>query len=70
VGRVTPGSPATDAGLAPNDTILSSNGRDGRLGRIFPDRTPGTRYTLRLRRNGMERETQLTVGAVVETRLP
>jgi hypothetical protein len=62
VGDVRAGSPASDAGLAPNDTILRSNDRDGRLGHIFPDRTPGTRYTLLLRRNGVERQTQLIVG--------
>ncbi|HST62201.1 MAG TPA: M56 family metallopeptidase [Longimicrobium sp.] len=62
VSKIQPGSPAADAGLATNDTILSSNGKDARLGRIFPDRTPGTVYTLQVRRNGVERQVQLTVG--------
>lgn len=62
VARVDPGSPAEAAGLVPHDTILSSNGKNARLGGIFPDRTPGTVYTLRLRRNGVERDAQLTVG--------
>lgn len=70
VSRVRPGSPASDAGLVPHDTILSSNDRDARLGNIFPDRTPGVQYTLRLRRHGVEREARLTVGPVVEARLP
>ncbi|HEU4884090.1 MAG TPA: M56 family metallopeptidase [Longimicrobium sp.] len=70
VGSVRPGSPASDAGLAPNDTILSANDRDSRLGNIFPDRAPGTLYTLRVRRNGVERETRLTVGAVPQAPVP
>jgi bla regulator protein BlaR1 len=65
VGHVRGGSPAQAAGLAPNDTILASNGKDARLGNIFPDGTPGTEYTLHLRRNGVEREARLTVGPPV-----
>jgi beta-lactamase regulating signal transducer with metallopeptidase domain len=63
VAKVEPGSPAAAAGLATRDTILSSNGKNARLGNIFPDRTPGTVYTLQVRRNGVERQVQLTVGA-------
>lgn len=62
VGRVAPGSPAEQAGLMAGDTIVSVNGRDARLGRIFPDRVPGTEYTVRVRRGGADRELRLVVG--------
>jgi beta-lactamase regulating signal transducer with metallopeptidase domain len=62
VSRVDAGSPAAAAGLAVGDTIVSSNGRDTKLGGIFPDRTPGAEYVLRVRRGGVERGVRLTVG--------
>jgi hypothetical protein len=70
VRQVRAGSPAAAAELQVNDIILSSNGKDGRLGNIFPDRTPGTVYTLRLRRNGVEREARLTVGPALPPEEP
>jgi hypothetical protein len=66
VSRVTAGSPAERAGLMVGDTIVSANGRDARLGRIFPDGTPGTEYTVRIRRDGAERELRLIIGPVPE----
>ncbi len=62
VSRVASGSPAERAGLAVGDTIVSANGRDARLGRIFPDRVPGTEYTVRVRRGGADRELRLVIG--------
>lgn len=57
VVRVVPeGSNAARAGLAAGDTIVAVNGRDSRERPLFPDRTPGTRYTLRVRREGEELE--------------
>jgi hypothetical protein len=62
VSGVSPGSPAARAGLLTGDTIVSVNGRDGRLGRIFPNTIPGTEYAIRVRRDGTEREVRLIVG--------
>ncbi|MBD0320111.1 MAG: PDZ domain-containing protein [Gemmatimonadetes bacterium] len=53
---VTPGSNAARAGLMPGDTIMAVNGRDTRTSRMFPDRQPGTRYTMRIRRAGEDPE--------------
>ena len=56
IRQVTEGSAAARAGLAVGDTLLAVNGRDARLPPIFPDRTAGVRYVLRVRRGGEERE--------------
>ncbi len=58
---VVPGTSAAQAGLAVGDIILSSNGKDGRLGRLFPDRRLGAKYVLRIRRGDEEREITFVV---------
>ena len=62
VVRVLEGSPVHAAGLQPGDTILSVNGRDGREKRLFPDRTPGARYDVRVRRMGQVHAVSFAVG--------
>ncbi|CAN5200654.1 hypothetical protein BH24GEM2_BH24GEM2_10560 [soil metagenome] len=62
VKNLQTGSNAAKAGIAEGDTILAVNGRDGREGGHFKDRTPGTTYTLRVRRGGAEREISFEVG--------
>ncbi|HET7234425.1 MAG TPA: PDZ domain-containing protein [Longimicrobium sp.] len=54
---VVPGSNAALAGMAVGDTLLSVNGRDAsERTPLFPDRTPGTKYTMRVRRDGEDIE--------------
>lgn len=68
VVRVQPGSSAARAGLAEGDILLEVNGRDGREPALFPNREPGTRYTVRVRRGTQEREVTLVVGPPVGSR--
>ena len=63
VARVLDGSPVQAAGLQGGDTILSVNGRDGREKKLFPDRTPGARYDLRIRRMGRVHDVSFAVGS-------
>lgn len=56
VTQVLQGSSAHRAGVVVGDTIVASNGRDARSNKLFPDARPGSKYTLRLRRDGKERE--------------
>jgi hypothetical protein len=62
VSGLLAGSPAAASGLQVGDTILSANGRDGREKNLFPDRAPGARYELRVRRAGANREFSFAVG--------
>ena len=50
VTKVDSGSAPHVAGLARGDLIVEVNGTDGREAGLFRDRTPGTRYSLRVRR--------------------
>lgn len=61
VSRVSEGGAAERAGLRAGDVILTVNGVDSRQGPLFRDRTPGTRYTVRVRRGDQEREVVLVV---------
>jgi S1-C subfamily serine protease len=55
VVNVAEGSNAERAGLRNGDVLLAVDDRDTRSGsRLYPDVTPGTRYTLRVRRDGEE----------------
>jgi S1-C subfamily serine protease len=57
IKTVVPGSNAARAGLTVGDTLVSVNGHDMRqLAPLFPDRTPGTKYTMRVRRGGEDLE--------------
>jgi hypothetical protein len=51
------------AGLMVGDTIRTVNGRDARLAPIFPNRVPGARYVVRVRRGGEDREVVLVLPA-------
>lgn len=60
VSSVEPNSPGSDAGLAVGDTIVAVDGRDTREpGPMFRDLHPGSRYSVRLRRDGVVRDTVL-----------
>lgn len=59
--RLVEGSPAAVAGIRIGDRIMAVNGRDGREDALFPQRAPGTRYTVRIRRDGEEREIEFTL---------
>jgi S1-C subfamily serine protease len=61
VEKIDPQGPAARAGMAVGDVILSVNGRDAREPRLFPDKRPGTRYLVRVRRGTVERELTLVV---------
>ncbi len=63
VARVVDGSPVQAAGLQAGDTILSVNGRDGREKKLFPNRSPGASYDLRIRRKGQIHDVSFAVGS-------
>jgi S1-C subfamily serine protease len=57
IKTVVPGSNAARAGLMVGDTLVSVNGHDLRQPvPLCPDRTPGTRYMMRVRRAGEDLE--------------
>lgn len=61
VVALSPGGSGERAGLMVGDSIISVNGRDGRQVPVFPNRTPGARYVVRVRRGGEEREVVLVL---------
>lgn len=50
VVAVDSGSAPQAAGLAPGDVIIEVNGRDGHEAALFSDRSPGTKYSVLVRR--------------------
>lgn len=52
VSRIRPCSPAHFARLQPGDELLSVNGRDTRHGAPFPPGSEGTRYAVKVERQG------------------
>jgi S1-C subfamily serine protease len=60
---LAPGGSGERSGLMVGDTIRSVNGRDARQAPVFPNRVPGARYVLRVRRDGEEREVILVLPA-------
>jgi len=68
VHTVVPGSNAERAGIQVGDTILTINGRDARVGQLFPVREAGTRYLLRVRRGREEMELTFIFPVIPTTR--
>lgn len=69
VSRLKAGSGAWRAGLRDGDQVITVDGRDGRLdGSLFRlyFREPGTRYVVRIRRGGVERDVVAELDPVVE----
>jgi serine protease Do len=66
VAEVTPGSPAKDAGVRAEDVVLAVDGRaireGGELSSIIASRPPGTKVRLSVRRDGVEKEIEVTLG--------
>ena len=62
VVAVVEGSPAQRSGIAVGDVIVRVNGRDGREAALFRDRSPGTRYVVRVRRGDREEEITFVFG--------
>lgn len=67
VSGVVDGSAPTRAGIQVGDVILAVNGQDGRKAGLFRDRTPGTKYTVRVRRGTAEQEISWTMEAPAAT---
>jgi S1-C subfamily serine protease len=65
IAAVEPGSPAAAAGLQAGDRLISIAGRDFTAGmpRIGDVLEPGRRITVRIARDGRERDVPVTVGA-------
>lgn len=55
------GGPGERAGLVVGDTLRTVNGRDARQPPVFPNRAPGARYVLRIRRRGEDREIVMVI---------
>jgi serine protease Do len=70
VTSVTPGSPAEDAGLEPDDVVLNANGKkiedSSDLSRHIASIPPGTTVELAVLRNGERREVSITLGTFPE----
>ncbi len=70
ITNITPDSPAEKAGLQLADVILAVDGRalssleDLRL--VIAQASPGTKVTLRVARDGGEREVEVTLGALAD----
>jgi hypothetical protein len=63
VAGLVKGGSGERAGLMVGDTLRTVNGRDARVAPIFPNRVPGARYVLRIRRGGEDREVVLVLPA-------
>jgi S1-C subfamily serine protease len=63
VVAVDSGSAPQAAGLAPGDVIIEVNGRDGHEAGLFRVRTPGTRYSIVVRRGTDTRHIDWVVAA-------
>ncbi|HEV7587150.1 MAG TPA: PDZ domain-containing protein [Longimicrobium sp.] len=61
VSRVDSGSVSAAAGLKVGDVLLSVNGRDGREARLFRREHGETRWIIRIRRDGEEKELAMEV---------
>jgi serine protease Do len=70
VTSVTPGSPAEDAGIQPDDVVLSANGKkiedSSDLSRHIASIAPGTTVELTVLRDGKRREISITLGTFPE----
>lgn len=64
IESVETGSPAERAGLAAGDTILAYNDHDLRSGpyRLYDHLIPGTKFRIRVRRNGATRNVAVVLG--------
>lgn len=60
VGHLCPDSPAERAGFVAGDLILDVNGVDAREHSPLAGTRPGVTYVVRIRRDGTEREIELT----------
>ncbi|HTP44705.1 MAG TPA: PDZ domain-containing protein [Candidatus Acidoferrum sp.] len=69
VFEVTPGGPAQQAGLRIDDVLLEANGSPvpARLSAWMRERSPGETLTLKIRRDGQEKEVSLTLASREET---
>jgi S1-C subfamily serine protease len=68
VSAVDSGSAAQAAGIAVGDVILAVNGKNGREGRLFRERAPGTKYVLSVRRGEEVKEITFVMGASPATK--
>lgn len=70
VTSVTPDSPAEEAGIEPDDVVLSANGRaiadSSDLSRYIASLTPGTEVDLTVLRDGGEKALSITLGTFPE----
>ena len=70
VNSVTPGSPAEDAGIEPEDVVLTADGREiddsSDLSRYIASKAPGTEVELNVLRRSEERKISLTLGTFPE----
>jgi serine protease Do len=70
VNEITPGSPAADAGLKPEDVVLTVDGRpvqdSSDLSRYVASRPPGSTVRLRVLRDGNERDVDVKLGTFPE----
>ncbi len=70
VNSVTPGSPAEDAGIEPEDVVLTADGREiddsSDLSRYIASKAPGTEVELNVLRGSDEQKISLTLGTFPE----
>jgi serine protease Do len=74
VTSVTPGSPAEDAGIEPDDVVLNANGKkiedSSDLSRHIASIAPGTIVELTVLRDGEQREISITLGTFPDDPAP